>query len=403
LLTTDLVRVRRTKRGLEPRFLDAKSRPKALAIARGVVAAFEASVGRSRAELEAALDAVEVPAQLRLLALGLRKLCEDRAELASKSELDPEAVRAAVFEASAKAHRALDVKDRFDRARVLAEAAATLGASIDAVEAALYADLRDAEKLERFDPIDPEELVDRYNLALAQGVILRATRVVVTLEGEAPDRVRRLFRAARFHGLLHVVTTDGEGRTTITLDGPFSLFDAVQRYGLRLAMFLPSVIACERFHLVADVAWGKARERTTFELGPEAGLVAPRHEVPAQSPELDAFCEAFQRLGSEWTVAPSARVFALPGEVVCVPDLVFTSAKTGEEVYLEAFGFWSRDAVWKRVELLRKGFPSRILLAVPKQLRVSEEVLAEDDAGELYVYRATMSPRAVLERLRARG
>jgi hypothetical protein len=30
-------------------------------------------------------------------------------------------------------------------------------------------------------------------------------------------------------------------------------------------------------------------------------------------------------------------------------------------------------------------------------------VLAEDDAGELYVYRATMSPRAVLERLRARG
>jgi hypothetical protein len=37
---------------------------------------------------------------------------------------------------------------------------------------------------------------------------------------------------------------------------------------------------------------------------------------------------------------------------------------------------------------------------VGKQLRVSEEALGEEDAGEVYVYRATMSPRAVLERLR---
>lgn len=403
MLTTDLVRVRKTATGLHPRFLDAKARAKVLPIARALVAAYAGSVGRSRAELEAALDAVEVPAQLRVVSLGLRKLCEDRAELAAKSDLDPEAVRAAVFEASAAAHRALDVKDRFDRARVIDGVAAAMGATAEAIEAALYADLRDAEKLERFEAIDAEELVDRYNLALAQGVLLRASKVTVTVTGETPDRYRRLFRAARFHGLLHVVTGDPAGGYTITLDGPFSLFDSVQRYGLKLAMFLPSVLACADFRLVAEIVWGKARERTRFELGPEAGLVARRHEPPSSTPELDTFCEAFRRLASEWSVAASDRIFALPGEVACVPDLVFTSAETGEEVYLEAFGFWSREAVWKRVELLRKGFPSRILLAVPKQLRVSEDVLGESDAGELYVYRATMSPRAVLERLRAKG
>ena len=47
------------------------------------------------------------------------------------------------------------------------------------------------------------------------------------------------------------------------------------------------------------------------------------------------------------------------------------SAETGEEVFVDVFGFWSRDAVWRRVELVRKGFPARILLAVPKQNRVS--------------------------------
>jgi uncharacterized protein len=34
---------------------------------------------------------------------------------------------------------------------------------------------------------------------------------------------------------------------------------------------------------------------------------------------------------------------------------------------------------------------------------VSSEVLEDDDAGEVYVYKATMIPRAVLERLEKRG
>jgi hypothetical protein len=403
LLTTDLVRVRRTANGLVPRWVDGKARERVLPIAGALAATFASRVGQSRGELDAALDAIEVPAQLRVVGLGLRKLLEDRATFEVKSALDPEAVRRAVFDASAAAHRALDVREVFDRERVLASAAADLGATVEAVEAALYADLRDSERLATFDPIDAEELVERYNLALAQGVLLRASKVVVHVSGESPARYRQLFRAARFHGLLHVVTGDPEAGYTIALDGPFSLFDSVQRYGLKLALFLPSVLACATFRLVADVVWGKEREHALFELGPEAGLVARAPDAPASTPELDTFCEAFRRLGSEWSVAPSERIFALPGEVVCVPDLVFASAETGEEVYLESFGFWSRDAVWKRVELLRKGFPSRVLLAVPKQLRVSEEVLGEDDAGELYVYRATMSPRAVLDRLRKRG
>ena len=79
---------------------------------------------------------------------------------------------------------------------------------------------------------------------LAQAVLLRATRVSVHLEGEEPQRYRKIFRAARFHGLLHVVHGSPEKGYTIDLDGPFSLFDAVQRYGFRLALFLPTADAC---------------------------------------------------------------------------------------------------------------------------------------------------------------
>jgi predicted nuclease of restriction endonuclease-like RecB superfamily len=93
----------------------------------------------------------------------------------------------------------------------------------------------------------------------------------------------------------------------------------------------------------------------------------------------------------------------LPGEVVCVPDLLFSSRETGEQIYLEAFGFWSRAAVWQRIETIARGsMPARLILAVSKQLRVSEELLGEQEAGELYVYRTRMSPRAILDRLERR-
>src|SRR6185369_2653386 len=119
---------------------------------------------------------------------------------------------------------------------------------------------------------------------------------------------------------------------------PFSLFDAVQRYGLKLGMFLPTVLGCRAFRLKAEVLWGKERARMIFEIGPEDGLMAPAAEAATSAVELDVFVEAWKRLESGWSVAQNDRIFALPGEVVCVPDLVFKHRETGEKVYMEAFG-----------------------------------------------------------------
>jgi hypothetical protein len=73
--------------------------------------------------------------------------------------------------------------------------------------------------------------------------------------------------------------------------------------------------------------------------------------------------------------------------------------KTGEVLYLEVMGYWSRDAVWRRVELVEQGLSERILFAVSSRLRVSEAVLDDAALAALYVYKTTLNPRAVLERL----
>jgi predicted nuclease of restriction endonuclease-like RecB superfamily len=91
----------------------------------------------------------------------------------------------------------------------------------------------------------------------------------------------------------------------------------------------------------------------------------------------------------------------LPGIGLCVPDLTFTHAATDRRVYLEVMGYWSRDAVWRRVEMVEAGLPHTVIFAVSSRLRVSEEALGDDLPGQLYVYKGVMSARAIAERLDA--
>ena len=119
--------------------------------------------------------------------------------------------------------------------------------------------------------------------------------------------------------------------------------------------------------------------------------------------ELEAFVGAFEKLGSAWRVDRNPAVLDLPGAGLCVPDLAFERAIDDRvvRVHLEVMGFWSREAVWRRVDLVRAGLPHRILFAVSRDLRVSEEVLEDVSTAALYVFTRVLGARAVLGRLDA--
>ena len=118
--------------------------------------------------------------------------------------------------------------------------------------------------------------------------------------------------------------------------------------------------------------------------------------------ETQALLRGFRALETSWTVAANEEILELPGIGLSVPDLVFERRRRGaarERIYLEIMGYWSRAAVWKRVELVQAGLRERILFAVSSRLRVSEDVLDADLPGALYVYKQRMNARTIADRL----
>jgi len=264
----------------------------------------------------------------------------------------------------------------------------------DELERRLFADRPGALRLRAVEALDPALLAAGFDLAQAQAVLLRAVTVTARVQARDAGTYRRLFRRLKFLRLLPSIRRVESGYE-LAIDGPFRLFQAVTRYGLQLGLALPAIAACDRWSIEAELRWGNDRQARRFRLSGAA--TAGAEPAPALLPEVEAFAAAFEALDSDWRIDREPAVLDLPGAGLCVPDLAFVRGKT--RVFLEVLGFWSREAVWRRVDLVQAGLPHRILFAVSRHLRVSEAVLDRVPGAGLYVYARAMSPKAVLEQI----
>jgi predicted nuclease of restriction endonuclease-like RecB superfamily len=406
LLTADLVHVRRRGDTLSLVPLAPAEEARALALAEAYIGLCQAHLGRERGRLLEACRQVPVAARERRLSGGLLKLVLDRCEFEESAGLEPSALRAELFERAAAHRRALAPRVTFAREAVLAELAAARGVTAEDLDRALYADLPDAHLLRGADLPGPRSLLAAYQQGGVQAVLLRAASVRVQVRKAPPEAFRALFRKLKFLRLLHRIEPLPAARARgepagyqIVIDGPFSLFESVTKYGLQLALAFPAIAACGRWSLEADLRWGHDRRPLRFLARGEAEGAEGDSAPPPVAPEIAALLEDLTALRSGWRGRPAEKVLDLPGLGVCVPDLELTHGKSGKTVYLEVLGFWSRDAVWRRIELAERGLPVPMVFAVSKHLRVSEAALPEEVPAALYVYARTISARALVERV----
>lgn len=405
MLPPELTRARKREGKLTLSPLSPADRARALEVSEALLSVTRASLGQDREEVEASWAAVPVAAKERKLLLGLTHLVEARSEFTSPVGVEPEAVRFSVFTHAAQMRAELGPGEYLRRENVLAKAAEELGISAEQIDEALYADLRSAQRLERCPVHNPSTLVADYELVQVQSVLLRAVRIEAEVRSARPDAYRELFRKLKFRQLLFRIEPLAAGGYRIEIDGPMSLFGATTKYGLELSLSLPALMSCGQLRLKAELRWGKRREKLSFEQTYAETATTEQHDgVRTDVAEL---LESLQTNAS-WQARLSDKLIDLTAEGggVLVPDIELSrsgeAAKPGKHgpVLVELLGFWSRDAVFRRIETAQKGLKGKspMLFVASSRLRVSEELLDGVEEASLYVYKGKINAQALLRK-----
>jgi uncharacterized protein len=385
MLTGKLVRVRYARDQIVPLYLDAADADW-LQVAEQLLGIFRSSGGSTRGQLDEEVDDLFGDLPQPQIYQGLAKLLEDRCDFEVQSSLPPEEVREAVFSAAARRRQSLpeQVGAAFSRDEIIQAVAAELKTDLATVEASLFADLKSEQRLTQFRDITPERLLERYNVALAQGILMRSTGLDIVIRGETAPRYRQLFRQIKFRRLICDVEPANAGRKPpgknaayrLHLDGPLSLFSATQKYGLQLALFLPTLLLCSDFELKAKLRWGPERKDKIFNLSAKDGLVSHQAETGAYvPPEVPMFVEMFQKKIADWEISEETEIIPL-GKSFWIPDYRLVHRATGQTVMLDILGFWRRSSVERHLALLREFADRPFILALSDQLNVEEDELA---------------------------
>lgn len=263
----------------------------------------------------------------------------------------------------------------------------------------MFADLKSEQRLIKFRDISAPHLLERYNVGLAQAVLLRSTRVQVVIRGEPPQRYRALLRSVKFHRLICDVEKIGPDACRLQLDGPLSLFAATQKYGLQLALFLPAVLPCRDFELRAELRWGVQKTPKQFVLTAKDGLVAAYDPGAYVPPELRMFAELFAKRQVDWEIVEETDLIPL-GDGFWVPDFCLRHRSTNKMVRIEVLGFWRRSSAEQHLARLRRHLQEPFLLAVSGSLHIDEGKFEELPVG-LIRFRQMPLPDEVVRRASA--
>ena len=400
MLTLDLLRYRIKEDEIYARYVNPKNR-KYRTIARDLIEIYGAHLNKTRGSLASALADYEAADTTYHVTRGLAKLLEDRSEFTIQSPIEPEVLREKIFAYGSKRHPVVTKRDRFHRhtrEKVLAKIADEFKVSGDEVMAGMYADLEENRRLTAFDPPTIEWLLDRYNVALAQAMLYRASEMTIRIYRNIPTKYRLVFQFIKFFKLMHVVSGNNADGYQIVLDGPASMFRLSQKYGIQMALFLPALLHCDRWWLDATIVMSR-NDHLRFELNDDFGLQSHYRDPDEFDSELERhFATQFDKIDTEWTLERETDIIDLK-DTVMIPDFAFAHPD-GRRALMEIVGFWTPDYLQKKLWKLKRTAMPNMIIAVSDQLNCSTEDF-RDIPGEVLFFKTRIKPKEVLEKVEA--
>ncbi len=401
MLPTDLLLHRYSGEALIPKRLAIAAENQA--IAADLIQTFKAAVGGTRADLNQALAELEGTDTDYRIKRGLAHLLLSEAfsHFEVVSPLDPVSLRQRIFTLAAQRVPSVQATQTTIQ-QVAVALSQEMGYEIrpDQVQAGLYADLPDNQRLISFEPPTVDVLLHRYNLSQVQGVFYRASQVVINAHRNDPGQYKLLFRYIKLFRLMSYVEGDADHGFTLTIDGPTSLFRPNTHYGLKLAMLLPALLHVTRWSLTAtlhskDSYAGTVRSHR-FTLDSDCGLVT--HYPPGKTYDSlleQGFVERWQKAKTEWRLEREVDLIPIPGSVM-IPDFRLLHPD-GRSLLLEIVGYWRPDYLKKKFAQVRQSGRDDLILAVSERLNLEKAGIdLRQISTPIVWFKDRLTPKAIL-------
>jgi predicted nuclease of restriction endonuclease-like RecB superfamily len=402
MLTADLIRTWKKGPYIGPKYINLDDQTY-LSLAQKLINLFVEHKGFTRGELQEALRNHLSDSPDYLIHRGFSKLLLDQAEfhIVQKSGVEPKILREKLFSrASENAPVVLhpDLIHPVTKRDILAALALELKTDAEAIASEMYADLPQNHILSTFDPPTPEWLLNRYNVALAQGILYNCVRMRLIAYKNIPARYKQLFKFIKFYQLLHSITGDLDSGYEILLDGPLSMFRLSKKYGLQMAMFLPALLLCTKWKMEAEILT-EGNQKRYFVLTSDQHPLESHYKNATQYDSLleEKFAEKFKKLKTDWRLERETEIVNLK-DTVFIPDFTFKHKIDGRVALFEIVGFWRSDYLKRKLEKIRRAGLPHLIVAISTTLNVSEEDF-RDIPGAFFFFKTSINPKEVLEKL----
>jgi predicted nuclease of restriction endonuclease-like RecB superfamily len=414
VLTADLARSRTHKDTITPLFIDTDDQ-RYRDTADELIQIFEEHLGEQKGELEDTIDQLTIADTDYKIVQGLAKLLKDECEFEIVAPVEPREIRQALFEKVNDSYpivRQPTLGEDTKKLEVYSSIADKLGITLEECYRGMYADLEENKRLVRFghrvsdeyedgdesttttrltgdseesyaeDSITVDWLLTRYNLALAQAVLYDATEMRVRVW----DSFSTVFSYVKLFGLMHriypidsngnrVASTDVADGYEATLDGAASLFSKSQKYGIRMANFLPALPLCDRWEMEADILdddSGSTSRTLSFELDHTDDLSSHYSAQGDFDSDVErTLAQKWERANTDWELVREDDVLDLGAEVM-LPDFAIEHPD-GRRAVFEIVGFWTPEYLDEKLGKIRDADRENLIVAVSDRLDCSSE------------------------------
>lgn len=378
MLTKKLVRFRKASGYLKPRFIDVDDE-KIINLATSLLQVYDVSLKPSRAEIDEQTMPLINGFDDIFLAKGLNKLIQDRCEFACDHNSALPELRQDIFKASSDFFEHL--KNPVAKVEDLHKfVALQTSHSIEEVDN-IYKDLPEFEILQKAKLTSAKDLLNRYNVALVQGLLIHTSSMTLTVREPSTAKLRRLFKYLKFFGLLATIYLEDKAvksldklnseksktssKLRIEIDGPLSLFENSSKYGIRLASFFPAVCDMEKWQIKSNVKIDNRNYKLSLDESSE--LKSHYRNFSAYIPdEVRIFHKHFAEKESDWQISGDTPFLKIKGQELMFPDLCFTHKETNQKVFVELFHRWHTWQLRQRLQTLSE--TENIIIGIDRSL-----------------------------------